>query len=113
MQWREMNLSSPKVGEVWFVEFGFDEKPRWVLVLASRQDARLAVASVVQITTRYSGTPYEVSLPRVPWLKEQSHINAQSVQPVKWADCLRKAPGRFDSSVLEQVKQAVRTWLDL
>ena len=106
-------MSSPAAGEVWFIDFGFDEKPRWALVLASRTDARLAVASVVLITTRFDGTPYEVALPRVPWLREQSHINAQSVQPVKWSDFTRKAPGRFDRSVLEQVKTATRAWLGL
>lgn len=56
----------PVPGEVWFIDFGYDEKPRHGLVLAATEDARLALATVVTITTKFGGTPYEVKLPRVP-----------------------------------------------
>ena len=72
----------PQAGEVWFVDLGLVGKPRYVLVLAAKIDARLALGSVVLITTQFEDTPYEVTLPRVPWLREQSYINAQSLQPV-------------------------------
>ncbi len=35
------------------------------------QISSLAISSVVQITSQYAGTPYEVTLPRVPWLREK------------------------------------------
>ena len=73
----------PQSGEVWFVDLGMVGKPRYALVLAARTDARLALASVVLITTHFEETPYEVVLPRVPWLREQSYINAQSIQRMK------------------------------
>ena len=103
----------PQPGEVWFVDLGMAGKPRWALVLAARTDARLAIASVVLITTQFEATPYEVQLPRVPWLREQSFINVQSIQPVKFVELQRKAPGKFDASVLEQVNGALRRWLNL
>lgn len=56
----------PQTGEVWFIDFGYDEKPRHGLVLATAADARLALATVATITTQFGGTPYEVTLPRVP-----------------------------------------------
>ena len=31
----------PQVGEVWFVDFGYDEKPRYALVVASSKNGRL------------------------------------------------------------------------
>jgi mRNA interferase MazF len=103
----------PQPGEVWFVDLGFVGKPRYALVLAARTDARLALASVVLITTQFEGTPYEVTLPRVPWLREQSYINAQSLQPVKFTEFVRKAPGKFDAGVAGEVQAAVKRWLKI
>lgn len=101
----------PQVGEVWFVDFGYDTKPRYALVVGSHPNARLAIVSVVTITTQFGGTPYEVTLPRVPWLREQSYINVQSVQPVKWVECVRKAPGQFAPHVMQDVQAALKRWL--
>ena len=88
-------------------------KPRYALVLAAQTDARLALASVVLITKQFEGTPYEVALPRVPWLPEQSYVNAQSIQPVKFTEFLRNAPGKFDARVMSEVVAALRRWLKL
>jgi mRNA-degrading endonuclease toxin of MazEF toxin-antitoxin module len=88
-------------------------KPRYALVLAARIDARLALASVLLITTQFENTPYEVALPRVPWLPEQSYINAQSIQPVKYPEFVRKASGKFDSRVIHEVAVALKRWLNL
>jgi len=93
--------------------FWYEEKPRYALVVASSRNGRLALASVVKVTTQFAGTPYEVTLPRVPWLREQSYVNAQSLQPVRFIEFVRKAPGQFQPSVLAEVKQALFRWLAL
>ena len=98
---------------MWFIDLGMVGKPRYALVLAAETDARLALASVVLITTQFEDTPYEVTLPRVPWLRERSYINAQSIQPVKFTECLRKVPGKFDAHVLHEVAGALKRWLNL
>jgi len=103
----------PQPGEVWFVDLGRVGKPRYALVLAAQTDARLALASVLLITTRFDDTPYEVTLPRVPWLREQSYINVQSIQPVKFTEFVRKAPGKLDAGVLSGVEAALKSWLKL
>jgi mRNA-degrading endonuclease toxin of MazEF toxin-antitoxin module len=103
----------PQPGEVWFVDLGLVGKPRYALVLAAQADARLALASVVLITKQFESTPYEVTLPRVPWLREQSYINAQSLQPVKFTEFIRKAPGKFDVRVSSAVEAALKRWLRL
>ena len=100
-------------GEVWFIDLGIVGKPRYALVLAARTDARLALASVVLITKQFENTPYEVTLPRVPWLREQSYINVQSIQPVKFTEFVRKAPGKFDARVISGVEAALQRWLKL
>jgi mRNA interferase MazF len=103
----------PQTGEVWFVDLGMVGKPRYALVMAARTDARLAVASVVLITTQFEDTSYEVALPRVPWLREASFINVQSIQPVKFVEFIRKAPGKFDAAILADVEAALKRWLKL
>ena len=103
----------PQPGEVWFIDLGMVAKPRPALVLAAQTDARLALASVVLITKKFENTPYEVTLPRVPWLQEQSYINAQSIQPVKFTEFIRKAPGKFEARVIGNVEAAVKRWLKL
>jgi mRNA-degrading endonuclease toxin of MazEF toxin-antitoxin module len=101
----------PQLREVWFIDLGMVGKPRYAHVLAARTDARLALASVVLITTQFEDTPYEVTLPRVPWLREQSYINVQSIQPVKFTEFVRQAPGKFDARVTNDVTAALKRWL--
>ena len=103
----------PRPGETWFVDFGMTAKPRWAFVVGVAPDARLAVASVVKITTEYASTPYEIALPRVPWLPQQSYINAQSIQPVKFSELTRKAPGQLDARILADVRSALKRWLQI
>jgi hypothetical protein len=73
----------------------------------------LALASVVIITKQFEGTPYEVTLPRVSWLSEQSYINVQSIQPVKFTEFIRKAPGIFDASVIIEIETALKRWFNI
>ncbi len=103
----------PQRGEVWFIDLGLVGKPRYALVLAAQTDARLALASVVLITRQFEDTPYEVTSPRVPWLREQSYINVQSIQPVKFTEFVRKAPGKLEARVITEVEAALKRWLRL
>ena len=103
----------PKIGETWFVDFGLVAKPRWAFVVGAAPNGRLALASVLTITTQYDSTPYEMALPRVPWLREQSYVNAQSLQPVKFSELTRKAPGQFEASVLDGARQIIKRWFQL
>ncbi len=105
--------ANPLPGEVWTVDFGYDGKVRPALVVSlSDRNCRLAIASVLQITTQFAETPYEVTLPRVSWLREQSYCNAQSVQPVQWIEFQRKV-GQFDLSILKAVRQSLARWLGI
>ena len=73
----------------------------------------LALASVVLITRQFEDTPYELTLPRVSWLREQSYINVQSIQPVKFTEFVRKAPGKFDARVISELEAPLKRWLRL
>ena len=48
--------ASPAPGEVWTVDFGYDAKVRSALVVSiPDKNCRLAISTVVQITTQYAG----------------------------------------------------------
>jgi hypothetical protein len=49
----------------------------------------------------------------VPWLREQSYINVQSIQPVKFTEFIRKASGKFDATVFAEVEKALKRWLEI
>ncbi len=101
------------VFDFWFIGLGLVAKQRPARVLAVQTDARLALASVVLITTKFENTPYEVALPRVPGLPAQSYLNAQSIQPVKFPELIRKVPGKFDPRVIGDVEAVIKRWLKL
>jgi mRNA interferase MazF len=106
-------MPNPQPGEVWTVDFGYQGKVRSALVVSVPDpNCRLALASVVQLTTQFGGTPYEVSLPRVPWLREQSFCNAQSVTPAAWREFQHKA-GQFDARILKEVRASLARWLGI
>lgn len=67
--------ANPLPGEVWAVDFGYDGKVRSALVVSvADKNCRLAIASVLQITTQYGGTPYELTLPPVAWLPTRAKL---------------------------------------
>ncbi|MDE2100721.1 MAG: hypothetical protein KGL39_25980 [Patescibacteria group bacterium] len=105
--------TAPQTGEVWFADTGYDAKPRYYLVMAVPGPGRLDLFSAIQITKQFGGTPFEVTLPRVPWLSEQSYINAQTIQPLLRPEFVRTAPGKFELQVFRQVQAALKLWLNL
>ena len=63
--------ANSRPGEVWLIDFGYGGKVRPALVVSVPDtNVRLAISTVLQLTTQHGGTPYEVTLPRVPWLAE-------------------------------------------
>ena len=103
----------PKPGEVYFADLGMVEKPRYVLVVSVRAAAApLAVVTGLSVTRQHHETGYEVRLPRVPWLREQSFVNVQSLSGFKFVD-LQRLAGKLEASVMLQVHAALRLWLGL
>jgi mRNA interferase MazF len=106
-------MNKPKPGEVYFVDLGLAAKPRNILIVsACDPSAALAVATGLSLTTQYHGTPYEVILPKLPWMREQSHVNAQSLSGFKFVELLRKV-GYLEPKVMAQVQAALKLWLGI
>mgnify|MGYP003574953059 CR=1 FL=1 len=104
---------TPKPGEVYIVDMGYQGKVRPVVIL-SRADpeAPRAVCVVVPLTTENRGSRYEVPMPKVPWLKHQSFANVQALAAYGHHELLEKR-GRFDASAVASIKEAVRWALEL
>lgn len=103
---------NPKVGEVYHVDLGMAQKPRNILIVSTDSEAPLAVVTGLSFTTQFHGSAYEVTLPKLPWMREQTHVNAQSLGGYKFVE-LQRLVGKLDPSVMKLVQQAIRRWLGL
>jgi mRNA interferase MazF len=103
--------ANPRPGEVYFVDLGMAEKARSILVVSVRDEqAPLAVITGLSFTRQYHQSPYEVGLPKLPWMREQSYVNVQSLSGYKFVE-LQRLLGKLDASVMQQVQKALRLWL--
>jgi len=104
---------TPKVGEVYILDLGFQGKVRPVVIM-SREDpqAPRALSVYVPLTTENRGSKYEVLMPRVPWLKLQGVANTQAIGTASHHE-LTNRRGRFDTATVERIKAAIRWAFDL
>ncbi len=106
-------ITDPKPGEVYFMDLGLAQKARSILVVSVRdKEAPLAVISGLSLTRHYHQSPYEVVLPKLPWMREQSYVNVRSLGGYKFVE-LHRLQGKFDSAVMEQVRAALSRWLGI
>ena len=103
----------PNPGEVYLVDMGYDGKTRPVIVVSRMDaDAPRALAVVVPLTTQNRGSRYEVTMPKVPWLKHASIANVQALATYGHHELLERR-GRFEPPAMSAVKDAIRWALDI
>lgn len=104
---------TPKVGEVYMLDLGCEGKVRPIVIM-SREDANAprALTLFVPLTKESRGSQYEVSLPRVPWLKLQSYANVQAIGSAGFHELTDKR-GKFEPAVVSKIKNAIRFAFDL
>src|SRR5580698_3580043 len=103
---------TPKIGEVFIVDLGFEGKVLPVVVMSREDpDAPRALSIVVPLTSQSRGSRYEVKMPRIPWLNLQSYANVQAIGSVGNHE-LKDRRGRFENSVVEQIRVSIRWALD-
>ncbi len=100
-------------GEVYRVDLGMAAKMRYFVVVSRHDDtAPRALSLCVPITTQNRGSKYEVELPRVRFLREQSFANVQGLQAIQHHE-LSGLVGRFSPATMETIKEALRFSMDL
>jgi mRNA interferase MazF len=103
----------PKVGEVYMLDLGYQGKVRPVVIMSREDDhAPRALALFVPLTKESKPSKYEVKLPRVPWLNLQSYANVQAIGAAGFHE-LTDLRGRLETSVVRQIKDAIRWAFDL
>lgn len=104
---------TPKVGEVYFVDLGYQGKVRPVVVMSREDDtAPRALALCVPLTMENNHSRYEVPMPRVPWLKKQGVANVQAIGAAGFHE-LHDRRGKFDAATVAKIKDAIRWAFDL
>jgi mRNA interferase MazF len=104
---------SPYPGEVWLADLGMAAKTRPVVIMSRHdEDAPRALVIYVPLTTQYRGSRYEVVLPRLSFLREQSVANAQGIASLVEARLERRL-GKLPAPVLQEIRAAVAFALEL
>ena len=104
---------SPQPGEIWPADLGLAAKARPV-VAVSRQDPDppRSLILYVPLTTQRRNSPYEVPLPRLPFLDRESVANVQGLGSLPTVRLERKL-GRLSAGIVQQIKDALAFALDL
>jgi mRNA interferase MazF len=104
---------NPQLGEIWLADLGLAAKTR-PIVIVSRQDPDppRSLVLYVPLTTQRRDSPYEVPLPRLPFLDRESVANVQGLGSLPTVRLERKI-GKLPNSVMERLKDALAFALDL
>jgi mRNA interferase MazF len=86
----------PRPGEVWLADLGLAAKTRPVVIVSRHDpDPPRALVLYVPLTTQNRGSSYEVVVPKLPFLKQESIANVQGLGSLpltrlerNWAICL-------------------------
>ena len=98
---------SPRPGEVWLADLGLAAKTRPIVILSPHDpDAPRALTIYVPLTRQNRGSRYEVTLPKLRFLREESVANVQGVASLPLVRFERKL-GELPSDVLDRIRQAL------
>jgi mRNA interferase MazF len=104
---------NPRPGEVWLADLGLAAKTRPV-VIVSRHDpnAPRALVLYVPLTSQNRLSSYEVALPRLSFLNQDSAANAQGLGSIPVVRLERRL-GMLPSAAMSEIKKALMFVLEL
>ena len=104
---------SPRPGEVWLADLGLAAKTRPVVIVSRHDpDAPRALVLYVPLTTQLRGSVYEVTLPRLGFLRETSTANVQGLASLAAARLERRL-GTLPAETMAAIKAALAFALEL
>ena len=105
-----MNLAP---GEIWLADLGMAAKTRPVLIV-SRRDAKppRALIIYVPLTSQNRASPYEVPMPKLPFLRDETTANVQGIASLPVTRLERKL-GQAPTDLLQKVKRALAYAMEL
>lgn len=100
-------------GEIWRADLGLAAKTRpVVIVFREDPDPPRSLVLYVPLTTQQRGSPYEVPLPRLPFLDRESVANVQGLGSLPTVRLERRI-GMLSAEIMERLKDALAFALDL
>jgi mRNA interferase MazF len=104
---------NPQPGEVWLADLGLAAKTRPVVVVSRDDpDPPRALIIYVPLTTQNRQSPYEVVLPKLPFLDRNSVANVQGLGSLPRVRLERRL-GKLSDEAMAKIKQALLFALDL
>jgi mRNA interferase MazF len=92
----------PHPGEVWLADLGLAAKTRPVVVVSRDDpDPPRALILYVPLTTQHRQSPYEVVLPRLPFLEQHSVANVQGLDSLPTVRLERRLGTLPDATVVQ------------
>ena len=103
----------PCLGEVWLADLGLAAKTRPVVIVSRDDpDPPRALMLYVPLTTQNRQSPYEVTLPHLPFLTQDSIANVQGLGSIPTVRLERRL-GTLPNDVMAKIKRALAFALDL
>jgi mRNA interferase MazF len=103
----------PHPGEIWLADLGLAAKTRPVVVVSRADpDPPRALILYVPLTMQHRQSPYEVVLPRLPFLEQNSVANVQGLGSLPTVRLERRL-GTLPDTIMAQIKRALAFALDL
>lgn len=104
---------NPYPGEIWLADLGLSGKTRPVLVVSRYDpDPPRAMVTYVPLTTQYRQSPYEVVLPNLRFLTQNSYANVQGLGSIPRVRLERRL-GKLSDYVMEEIKRSIVFALNL
>jgi mRNA interferase MazF len=104
---------NPQPGEVWLADLGLAAKTRPIVVVSrSDPDPPRALILYVPLTTQNRQSPYEVVLPKLPFLNQDSVANVQGLGSLPKVRLERRL-GKLPDDTMSSIKRAIAFALDL
>jgi mRNA interferase MazF len=103
----------PRPGEVWLADLGLAAKTRPVVIVSRHDpDPPRALVLYVPLTTQNRGSSYEVVVPKLPFLKQESIANVQGLGSLPLTRLERKL-GDLPRRVIVEIRRAIVFALEL
>ena len=104
---------NPHPGEIWLADLGLAAKTRPILIVSRYDpDPPRAMVTYVPLTTQYRQSSYEVALPRLRFLNQDSYANVQGLGSIPKVRLERRL-GKLSDNVMIEIKNAISFALDL
>jgi mRNA interferase MazF len=104
---------NPQPGEIWLADLELAAKTRPVVIVSRHDpDPPRSLVLYVPLTTQRRDSPYEVPLPRLPFLNRESVANVQGLASLPTVRLERKI-GRLSSEIVDRIKDVLAFALDL